>query len=200
MSKVTDLLKAWTGGSLRGGEGTDEALALAQSLESGDAYGAGNPTDVLLRSDPTPEWGPVGGGTDLSAVNEDIVLLNDHVIQFRMASGDPVADRHSIGWSDSVAPLAITGTPAQNSSSVALIHPIDPDRYVVVAAYDYASLILFANGAGESAQIRLAGDSLFWVPDMLHNPGRGPILRAPNASLHRLIVANDGSLSTEAVV
>lgn len=51
----------------------DEALALAQSLESGDAYGAGDPTDVLLRGDPTPEWGPGGGGGGVSGIEADPV-------------------------------------------------------------------------------------------------------------------------------
>ena len=184
--------------------------ARVDSLESGDAFGAGDPSDVLTRGDPTPEWAPGGGGggADLGAVDEDIVVLNSHVADFQGDIGSDAATRTSIGWRDDNYGLCVTGPEGDATSTDLYVQrPGVRNQYVNISTYygGHRPSVQFRmlDGAGPStlnARLYIVGEATIETDDVRHTASHGPILVAPDASLHRLIVANDGTLSTEPVV
>lgn len=165
MSKVTDMLKAWTGGTLGGG----------------------------------------GGSVDLSAVNQDIVVVDDHALEMRSAV-DADASARLVCDADAFYGFVARNIPASGSTRFVVASPEDDTHYVSFTAGPGGVNVVLHVGSNNlsftltnSGPVQVAGDVAF-LGDILFNSGKGPILIAPDLSRHRLIVANDGSLSTEPVV
>lgn len=196
------------GKGIYGGDTNLEARV--DSLESGDAFGAGDPSDVLTRGDPTPEWAPAsGGGADLSAVDEDIVVINEHAVRMQADVGlDPNA-QGSVRFDPNNYGVVVEGAPDYAFADLYVQAETNPNRYLnlSVGADPSSPVLTFSRGPGLAVSIRNTAPGMLHVRDTNmsfetrvdsgNDPGAfGPILEASDNSLHRLVVAPDGTLST----
>lgn len=154
MSKLTDLLKAWSGGPLG------------------------------------------GGGADFSAVDEDIVLLNSHDVEFQGDGEDPIQSV-KVGWDSDRWGLVVEGTVENETTELYVVEPGDTTTCIRLAAQASGPSLLFAsNGTGFT--IQQVGPALLHISaDLQFVADRGVVLSSPDNSTHRVVVANDGTLSTE---
>lgn len=155
--------------------------------------------------DPFGRVGGGGGAVDLSEVDQDITLLNSHQLELQ---GDPEDSgaRASLTFNGSFYGAVVQSPVATGESDLYVLNPGETEfsfeagnHARLLAADGSAGVVLTANGNGQS--IRNNGEGrLEMTGDMEYAGNKGPVLVAPDASLHRLKVANDGTLSTEPVV
>lgn len=140
-----------------------------------------------------------GSGADLGAVDEDIVVLNSHQIDLRGDDGtDPILHSQVYFNADSWA----TDIKSSVENGVTDVNVVDPESDTTYVQLHAAAgeVIVTMRVAGEASNFSLAGQQMIETFDVLHQAGTGPILRSPDQTQYRLIVANDGTLSTEPVV
>lgn len=170
------------------------------SLESGDAWD-GAATGRVLTSGTPPTWEESsGGGVDLSAVDEDIVVVNDHVLRLTGDVEDAAAGT-TVGWdTDGKYALRYRGAATNSETSVFYQAP-DADSYLQALATESSVGIAFhVDGVGGAGNLDYDATNGLYFSDDVRFLGGAPVLAAPDNSLHRLLVANDGTLSTEPVV
>jgi hypothetical protein len=183
--------------------------ARLDALESGDAWTNKTTGYVpVVQADDSIMWAPGGGGgsVDLSAINQDINVLNGHKIDLRSADyPDSDTEAHAtIGWSDDTFGITVRGEPFA-PTDLYVVDPQDSGRHVHLSAQAGVSpTIQIQDGANGFilSHNALGGMTLnadLWTLDTRHTVGHGPIIRAPGGDFFRIIVANDGSLSTELV-
>lgn len=161
MSKITDMLKAWTAGTL-------------------------------------------GGGADLNAVDEDITVVNEHGLVLTADTEDP-SHGVTMSWSPSSYSLDVVGTADADETTLYVRNPNVPGSFCGIDVNGPIYAVKWWDNNDHSAGLKLnvtrpQGGLLMVTGDLTFGATQGVVLTAPDASLHRLKVANDGSLSTEPVV
>jgi hypothetical protein len=192
--------------------GGDEALeARVDSLESGDAWDGKSEGYVpTVQADDSIMWAPGGGGgggADLSAVDEDITVLNNHKINL-IAGTNPL---FVVSIENEFDRLTITGSEDDESTTVRVRDPLNPaDNYLAITVEDGETSLSLVQANERDGGVHLGSGSVSVQPDKPNTimtgcsfeflSGGTVVLQASDNSQHRLIVAPDGSLSTEPVV
>jgi hypothetical protein len=140
--------------------------------------------------------GSGGSGADLSAVDQDIVVENNHVVDVQSSTIGSDAGAHAtIGWDDNNYGVAVVGS-AENASTDLYVQTPDGLQYIDLYAGNGSASIGMHAGGGANASLQVTVANTIDTFDVRHQSDRGPVLKAPDGSYHRIVVANDGTLST----
>jgi hypothetical protein len=150
---------------------------------------------------PLPLESGSGGSVDLSAVDQDVVVVNDHLLRLTGDVEDTAAGV-TLGWDTAGAyALRYVGAVPNGETDVRFEAPGEPDTYLQVSVSPSSIGLLFhVAGVGGAGNLEYDATNGLFISDDVAFAGAGPVLSAPDNSKHRLIVANDGTLSTEPVV
>lgn len=178
------------------------------------AYVPGTP-EYIARHEAARAELPPQGGPDLGAVDEDIVVLNEHAVKLRGASfGDDAGSTADLAFSTDFYGAVVEQPLAAGATTLGAVAPgaeANGDSALLIASAGYVALglrvtlpgggsvlsFLEMERARQDAEAELSQISV--DANLLFKDGSGPILIAPNNVEYRLIVANDGTLSTEPV-
>ena len=181
--------------------GGDTSLeARVDSLESGDAWS--NKTTgfvATVQGDGSIAWEAASGGGSLDPA-DDITLTGNAAVDFQGDIGADSGAHTRIRWDDTNYGLAVVGPDAQQYTDFYVESPLDPAKNIDLSVSDAASYIQLQHGAGVYARMTLiANRRLLCDTEIELGTGQGVIMQSPDTSLHRLLVADDGTLSTEPV-
>ncbi len=144
-----------------------------------------------------------GGGVDLSAVDEDITVVNGHALSLQ---GDPVSDPAQgvrVWYDEGFGRLDVQSIDETGSTVVRVLLPAEPNTdFIRLSATEDYMEINFRQGGGQMS-IRYSAEHGLTVGGLLLGGGdfrASPVLRDANDDMHRVIVGTDGTLSTEPVV
>lgn len=133
-----------------------------------------------------------GGSVDLSAIDQDVTLLNNHAVDFH-GPADDAAAAATMAWSDDRYALVVTSTTENGETDFAVADPANPENYVIVTVTSSGLCRVAFRSGGVGAQISLDGANRLSTTDISHAAGTGPIVVAPDGGVWRLGVANDGT-------
>lgn len=173
--------------------------------DAGTAYELGSPaaTNVL------PIANPAGG----TVVDFDSPIGEDGSIKVVQMFAPPEGfqapsvfafqvegdDAPRVIWNSNTATVGLCmGDGTEDPSNQAQITVANDGQLTVWSKRSVKLLTGFIQLVGDSSPNWLSIELLI-ISDATFDAGVGPVLTAPDASLHRIVVANDGTLSTEAV-
>ncbi len=138
------------------------------------------------------------GGADLSAVDEDITLLNGS----KVILADEPENEANVGvyYEPGNGALTIEGNEENYGATPVYIiapggSPDGPGSSIVLVADSASPEIRFGIDT-DHASIAMEDSSTLGTQDMLHVSGRGPIVRSPSGEKWRLTVADNGTVGT----
>lgn len=145
------------------------------------------------------EAGLGGGGADLSNVDQDINVLNEHPVNLAGDLGADADGSASLRWDeDLLYGIVVESTLGNGETDIYVVKPGDLDTWARLTSSGSGSMLVLRHG-GQQAQLQamtLDGGGAFDAPSIVFGSGLGPVLHAPDGSFHRIVVANDGTLST----
>ncbi len=137
------------------------------------------------------------GDSGLDVVDQDIVLINDHVVKFQGDVDEDPSTSVGVGWNNDTYTLTCQGV---ESTNVNFVDPNDPTTTLTISVgFGGCSLSFFKDGLECKLEMIDSPKLIISRSDMLWPQGNGPVLESPDYQYRRIKVANDGTLSTEIV-